>query len=58
MTVLGTLNNKLTYLVVNIIDHLQFIYFLVVEDPCSLDPCYPGVTCVNLWMGRSKGIDK
>lgn len=26
------------------------------EDPCSTNPCYQGVSCVNLWMGRSAGF--
>ena len=26
------------------------------RDPCSTSPCYEGVTCVNLWAGRSAGF--
>ena len=26
------------------------------EDPCVNNPCYQGVTCLNLWMGRSAGF--
>ena len=26
------------------------------DDPCSASPCYEGVSCVNLWMGRAAGF--
>ena len=26
------------------------------SDPCSASPCFEGVTCVNLWAGRSAGF--